>query len=79
MSNPSNRNDWFSKKNSSVDPVLFNIYNGSWIREGVRQNEINNKIINRNLINLNNNPCTNKIDVENKLRNINQKCNNFRS
>tara|TARA_B110000037_G_C17117492_1_gene504329 strand:- start:3699 stop:3938 length:240 start_codon:yes stop_codon:yes gene_type:complete len=78
MSNPFNRNDWFLKNKTNVDPVLFNIYNGCWIREGIRQNNMNNKLVNRNLNNLHSNPCNNKIDVESKLMNIHKKCNKFR-
>ena len=78
MSNPVNRKDWFVKHSSNVNPVLFNIYNGCWIREGVRRNSMNNQIINRNLINLHNNPCKNLTDIESKLKNISKKCNRFR-
>lgn len=78
MSNPNNKKDWFSNKNSGVNPVLFNIYNGCWIREGVRRDTMNNKLINRGLINFHNNPCNNLIDLDSKLKNIDKKLNKYR-
>ena len=78
MSNPNNRKDWFLKHSSNVDPVLFNIYNGSWLRDSKRENQINNGILSRNLLNVNKNPCNNIVDVESKLRNIDQKNNKYR-
>lgn len=75
--NPNNKKDWFNKHNTEVDPVLFNIYNGCWIKEDTRI-QGNTKILNRNLVNVYEHPCQNKIDIENKLKNISNKCNRFR-
>ena len=79
MSNPNNRNDWFLKHQTNVDPVLFNIYNGAWLRNDDRRGSMNNKILNRNLINLCNNE-SGKFDInkDSEIKNIDCKCDNFR-
>tara|TARA_B110000037_G_scaffold222794_1_gene299626 strand:- start:1659 stop:1931 length:273 start_codon:yes stop_codon:yes gene_type:complete len=73
-------NNQRNNQRNNIDQVFLNIYNGCYIREDIKQNERNNKLLNRNLLNLNIHPNKNNMtDIENNILGIDKKYNKFRN